>query len=99
MSHMKNRDMNRPRREDRIVQAQIRQEAYDKLTVEQKLAMLPVMGSAKQRARLAKALRSIAREIVEGVMALDPNAPVPAILKEKKGVKAKRQARKDKRGA
>jgi len=98
MSHMKNRDSNRPRREDRIVQAKIRQEAYDKLTVSQKLDLLGSTRALKQRAKLVKVLekevvqeeRSLVAEVTEGVEAL---------AKERKGVKAKRQARKDKRGA
>jgi hypothetical protein len=98
MSHMKNRDSNRTRREDRIVQAQIRQEAYDKLSVSQKLDALGSLRALKQRAKLVKILereveqedRSLVAEVTEGVEAL---------VKERKGVKAKRQARKDKRGA
>jgi hypothetical protein len=90
---MKNRNRNKPRREDRQVQAKVRQLAYDMLTVAEKLARLGDTGSAKQRARLS-APRSVAAEIIEGVAALAEQPP-----KEKKGVKAKRQARKDKRGA
>jgi hypothetical protein len=98
MSRMKNRDSNRIRREDRIVQAQIRQEAYDKLSVSQKLDGLGSLRALKQRAKLVKVLeveveqedRSLVAEVTEGVEAL---------VKERKGAKAKRQARKDKRGA
>jgi hypothetical protein len=108
MARMKNRDSNRNRREDRIVQAQIRQEAYDKLSVSQKLDRLGSLRALKQRAKLVKILeaevaqeegRSLAGEVAEGFLALDPNAPVPAVLKEKKGAKAKRQAKKDKKAS
>jgi hypothetical protein len=97
MSRMKNRDANRTRREDRIVQAQIRQEAYDKLTVEQKLARLGDTGSTKQRAKLVKLLekgavqeRSLVAEVTEGVEAL---------AKDRKGAKARKQAKKDKKAS
>lgn len=56
MSRMKNRDSNRQRRDDRKIQAKIRQEAYDRLSVEEKILKLDVGGFAakKQRARLQK---------------------------------------------
>lgn len=56
MAHMKNRDSNRRRREDRQIQAKVRQEAYDKLTTAQKLAALPVDGAVKQRVCLTSQL-------------------------------------------
>ena len=101
MARMKNRDANRKRREDRQVQAKVRQGAYDMMTLAEKLASLGDVGSTKQRKRLMEQAviagsprRSAFIEVVEGVAALAEQPP-----KEKKGVKAKRQARKDKRGA
>ena len=105
MARMKNRDANRKRREDRQAQAKVRQEAYDMLTLNEKLAKLTnVVGASKQRNKIVKALeealqnggkRSAFVEVVEGLGTLVAVEPP----KEKKGVKAKRQARKDKRGA
>jgi hypothetical protein len=91
---MKNRDYNRRRREDRQVQAKIRQEAYDKLTLAEKIAQLPVDGAQKQKAKLFKQL-----EAQNGTAAVAAQAvpEVEAPAKEKKGTKARRQAKKDKK--
>ena len=56
MSHMKNRDSNKQRREDRQIQAKIRQESYDKLSLTEKLAAMPATGCVKQRAKLNRQL-------------------------------------------
>jgi hypothetical protein len=62
---MKNRDSNRPRREDRQLQAKVRQEAYDQLSVKQKLEKLgPAPMGAKQRAKL-NALITVPVKITE----------------------------------
>ena len=102
MARMKNRDANRNRREDRIVQAKIRQEAYDKLTVSEKIDALGSSRSLVQRAKLVKLLekevvqedkelmRSLVAEVTEGVEAL---------VKERKGAKARKQAKKDKKAS
>ncbi len=98
MSRMKNRDSNRPRREDRQIQAKIRQEAYDKLSISEKLDKLGSLRALKQRARFVRQLeqevaaeeRSVAAEVLEGVEAL---------AKTRKGAKAKRQAKKDKKAS
>lgn len=58
MAHMKRRDYNRRRREDRQVQAKVRQEVYDGLTIAQKIAKLGDAPAAKQRAKLAKAAKN-----------------------------------------
>jgi hypothetical protein len=102
MSHMKNRDSNRIRREDRQVQAQIRQEAYDKLTVSEKIDRLGSSRSLKQRAKLVKLLEvEVAKE--EGVSPRDIAAEVgegfEALAKERKGAKARKQAKKDKKAS
>jgi hypothetical protein len=96
MAHMKNRDSNRRRREDRQVQAKVRQEAYDKLSMAEKLAKLPEQGSMKQKIKLAKqAVAKVGEAAAKVAEAVIEVAEAPA--KEKKGTKARRQAKKDKK--
>jgi hypothetical protein len=45
-------------REDRQIQAKVRQDIYDALTLEQKLAGLGATGSTKQRAKLTAAIEA-----------------------------------------
>ncbi len=76
MSHMKNRDGNRQRREDRQVQAGIRNEAYGKLSVAEKLARLDAghFVATRQRARLAKQAPATAPNAAEAAVGT-PEAP------------------------
>jgi hypothetical protein len=93
MSHMKNRDSNRRRREDRQVQAKVRQEAYDKLSLMEKLAALPEVGAAKQHKKLLSQVAAMP------VLSLTVKSETEAPVKEKKGAKAKRQHKHDKKAS
>jgi len=95
MSHMKNRDSNRRRREDRQVQAKVRQEAYDKLSLTEKLAALPATGSVKQKIKLAKLAVAKVGESTAKVA----EAVIEVAEKAKKGAKAKRQHKHDKKAS
>jgi hypothetical protein len=56
MSHMKNRDSNKTRREDRIEQAKVRREGREARTTAEQLAKLDAGGHAavKERVQLAQ---------------------------------------------
>lgn len=97
MAHMKRRDSNRRRREDRQIQAKVRQEAHEALTVEQKIAKLGNLPAVKERAKLtARAVAIVSA--AEVATSLDAARKADVVLKvERKGQKAKRQARKDKK--
>lgn len=104
MGHMKNRDSNRRRREDRQVQAKVRQESYDKLSTAEKLVALPTGGCVKQRIKLTGQLiaesgprRSATLTIAEVNESFDALNGTHDVVKIKKGSKAKRQAKNDKK--
>lgn len=54
MAHMKRRDSNRARREQRQAEAAIRQEIYDGLSFDQRLEKLGNLTATKQRAKIAR---------------------------------------------
>lgn len=83
----------------RQAEAAARQEAYNALTLEQKIAKLDAKGyvAAKQRIKLAQP--SAGEKIVQALTEAVTATPEPEPPKEKKGAKARRQERKDKKGA
>jgi hypothetical protein len=91
MSHMKNRDSNKTRREDRIEQAKVRREGREARTTAEQLTKLDAGGHAAVKERI-----KLQQEIVAApVVALNPVAttevaPVEKPKKFKKGSKPKK---------
>ncbi len=90
----------REKRDRKRAEAQARQAAYDALTLEQKLAKLEGFAAVKQRAKLLATtikLNEVEAAKVDALLA-NPPEPTETLKKAMKGTKARRQAKKDKKG-
>ena len=70
-------------RAERRKRAEDRQAEYDKLSLEQKLAKLPVNGAKKERAKLERLMEKMSAKLVEAVTVV-----ADAVKKQTKAVKA-----------
>lgn len=100
MSKMRMRDRNKVRREQRQLEALERQAAYDVLTIEEKLAKLGNLPARKQRLKLIQPTMPMVKTPEEAatILAAGGGVGIDLTTKEKKGAKARKQAKKDRKG-